>query len=402
MDVKTIQELNFVNNSLVVIGQGSTIVTTSPFGGSPDGTYESEELLKESVDCTVLGVWNAVNQQWIQQKFDKSAKFTSWQLSDPQMVLFGTENGELKSIDMDKLPRRVHDSSIMVSDLIVDEKRKSITALSGRVLEDGSRYMRGYCPPSLEIAYGTSDGRVVVLVSQPERSEIGVSYKYGLSVAFSFHCHQTPISSLLLGSRYLITLCQQQHVRSFILTRFRGKLSNQPKPISSFQVGPIVNLNETVKDETIGPHLLETPISDAVFIQKCCTKTNELYIRLANTGERLCKIKSVRSESNISTLCLMDCRGGTGRLGSQSKRLLLTGHDSGHIEVWDFEPSIERVVVKDRTRFSGSEGKHVDGVNHGVNGSDGVYSTGGMPGGPRMFDLLRMLDRFDSASLVSD
>ena len=168
-------------------------------------------------------------------------------------------------------------------------------------------------------------------------------------------------------------------------------------------MGPLVNLNETVKDETIGPHLLETPISDAIFIQKCCTKTNELYIRLANTGERLCKIKSVRSESNISTLCLMDFQSSLSRrLGSQSKRLLLTGHDSGHIEVWDLEPSVERVVVKDRTRFSGSGGKHVDGVDPGVSGSDGVYSTGGMPGGPRMLDLLRLLDRFDSASLVSD
>ena len=149
------------------------------------------------MDCTVLGVWNAVNQQWLQQKVEKSAKFTSWQLgSDPQMAsngikwhqmpaLFGTENGELKSIDMENLSRRGYNSSIMISDLVVDEKRKSITALSGRVLGAGNyRYMRGDCPPSTEIAYGTSDGRVVVLVSQLEQSEVGVSCKYSAFEGF--------------------------------------------------------------------------------------------------------------------------------------------------------------------------------------------------------------------------
>ena len=205
---------------------------------------------------------------------------------------------------------------------------------------------------------------------------------------------------------YLITLCEQQHVRSFILTRFRKKLANQPKPISSFQVGPEVSLkNKPIRDEIIGPHLLETPISDAIFIQKCCKKTSELYIRLANTGERLCKIKSVRRESNISAVCLMDYyqSGPEKSSGSQSKKsLLLTGHDLGHIEVWDLEPSVERVVMKDRTRFSCSGGNHVSGVDPGVSGSDGVFSTGGMPGGPRMSDLLRVLDRFDSASFASD
>merc|ERR1712127_543193 len=81
-----------------------------------------------SYDSTIIAVWDSVNQQWLQNILNNTSRFTSWQLNDLQKVVFGTESGELKTIDMEKLPRRVHDSSLMINDLARDSACKKITA----------------------------------------------------------------------------------------------------------------------------------------------------------------------------------------------------------------------------------------------------------------------------------
>lgn len=497
-----IQAMEFVCGNLIVLGKSKS----------------------DLEDSTIIAVWNSVNQQWFQQKLMNTSKLTSWQLSDHQMVVLGTEAGELKTIDMEKLPRRVHDSTLMINDLAADSTGSSITAVSAHTTHLRSQKHFGSC---VEIAYGTQDGRIVVMIAQPERPQTGQNplgenststannshsnqVNYGLNIAYSSHCHEKPVIKIMLTANFIISVCSDNHVRTFTLTRFRGRLSNQAKPLASFNVGPILsvdsysgsseqqrldsdqskisgqsgsrtrsasvcsfdfekdqksqseadppvaalsnlvnNLNlqnsQNTNSQTsckkslykaqsqvpseqpldlkrtdfnIGPHLLDTNHSlfDAIFIQQICQHySNELFIRVASTGHRLCKIKAVKHKTNISTLCLMDCITSPGRLGSQNKRLLLSGHTDGHIEIWDLEPSIEK--------FGGNFGNGVTNLGNvkegnGIAGNNIQLPWGSSSnsigytlnqlqtnnffchGGPNFNDLLRQLDRFDNSSFV--
>ncbi len=68
-----------------------------------------------------------------------------------------------------------------------------------------------------------------------------------------------------------------------------------------------------------------------VFVQKVVPETDQLYIRLASTGQRVCLIRSVDS-SIITSFRVHECEGSS-RMGSPPRRYLFTGHSNGSIQV---------------------------------------------------------------------
>lgn len=470
-------------------------------------------VLANANNATIIAVWNSVNQQWLQQILCNTSRFTSWQLNDLEMVVFGTESGELKTIDMEKLPRRVHDSTLMINDLAIDAMGRKICSVSAHTSEldmINSNYFY------IEVAYGTDDGRVVILVEQRPnnyhpRNRIGDNI---LSIAFSSQCHQKPVNITKLTTNYLISVCSDNHVRTFQITRFRGKLSNQAKPLSSFDISPVISiesqpaltsvsdarshdnqiysrslsqkdeedqassqeLDENVNHEqedidnvtlgpTVlgpnsnifdglsskskshetdlgqelnhfnlncnghypridesrtefnpGPHILVNSAIDAIFVQQTCQHySNELYLRIASTGQRLCKLKAVKDKTNISTFCIMNnLHSSSGRLSCPNRHLLLSGHNDGHIEIWDLEPSIDKfsknsVLINscpgNKTQFfKNINNQHIQLQNYARQPNDSFFSLPIIQemNGPTVSDLLRHLDRLDNLSLISD
>ena len=349
---------------------------------------------------TILGIWHNRSQQWVEQRLKNDSKLTSWQLntnyslSEPLPVVFGSETGEIKSLDMDKLPRRIYDShtEVILPKLFTDCRQSQITAVSAYYNSDtwGSR-----ARDPMEVAYGTVDGRIVLLMSQPERSsqnENGV-VNYGLSVMFSFSVHNKPIEKISIGSRYLVSVCSDKHVRSFLLTRFRGRLSNWAKAISSFTVKTVVGEGDYVD---AGPYTLETPISESVFIQKTWNGGSEIFVRLSSNGQRVCKLRSVQSGCKITAVCVVDCMASVAcGQGTQHKQLILCGYDAGHVDIFDLVPSLEVILATDKSRAiqttNGNKNFHIS--NH--IGDSQVFQGFG---GPSHQELLRTLDTEEDLS----
>merc|ERR1712183_448228 len=139
--------------------------------------------------------------------------------------------------------------------------------------------------------------------------------------------------------------------------------------------------------------------------------------------------------------------GGLGRLGSQNKRLLLSGHNDGHIEIWDLEPSIDRysknmllansqfgnnlgpsgqlVMNKHHINWNGPQNNsnsnnystldhnlgftsNNTGINNNTTGNSFINAqyylrnNHNSSQGPNILDVLGQLDRLDNLSMISD
>lgn len=142
----------------------------------------------------------------------------------------------------------------------------------------------------------------------------------------------------MLSERYLVSVCSEyHHVRTWSLTRFRGMLSTQPgsTPEASFK---IVSLEATDSNYSyaagndFGPY---GDYDDMIFVQKVVPETNQLYVRQASNGDRVCVIRSVDG-STISAFCVHECEVSS-RMGS---RFILTGHCNGAIQMWDLTTAL--------------------------------------------------------------
>eukprot|EP00056_Hartaetosiga_gracilis_P013227 m.217407 g.217407 ORF g.217407 m.217407 type:complete len:1053 (-) comp13811_c0_seq4:75-3233(-) len=269
-----------------------------------------------------IGVRNARTHVW--QVQDIGA--ISCHASSGSLLLFGTHTGKLYLIDMEKFPLRLKDNDLLVSLLYEDDDGASITALS--VYETSSSGTDDRC---VEIAYGTSQGHVRVILQHPETiGQSPVLYK-------TYRVHLCPIKSIKLNRSCLISVCSNSnHVREWKLTRFRGRISTQPgtQSIASFSlpstgnipIGPYGDADEeqvfVQQPGYLSDHLIVTPTSGT-------TTSGQ-----TSFGSAQSLVVSSADESPITTFSVHEGSMST-RAGAHSIRFLFTGHLNGAVQVWN-------------------------------------------------------------------
>uniref|UniRef100_A0A8K9X2B3 BTB/POZ domain-containing protein KCTD3 n=1 Tax=Oncorhynchus mykiss TaxID=8022 RepID=A0A8K9X2B3_ONCMY len=303
-----------------------------------------------------VGVWNAVTQHWQVQDV---VPITSCDTAG-SFLLLGCNNGSIYYIDMQKFPLRMKDNDLLVTELYHDPSDDAITALS--VYFTPKTSVSGNW---IEMAYGTSSGAVRVIVQHPE------TVGSGPQLFQTFTVHRSPVTKIMLSEKHLVSVCaDNNHVRTWTVTRFRGMISTQPgsTPLASFK---ILSLEET---ESHGSYSSGNDIGpfgerddQQVFIQKVIPITNKLFVRLSSTGKRICEVAAVDG-TTISCFTVRECEGSS-RMGSRPRRYLFTGHGNGSIQMWDLTTAM-------------------DTANKGEEKKDEV-------GGPTEEELLQLLDQCD-------
>uniref|UniRef100_A0AAR2IX32 Potassium channel tetramerisation-type BTB domain-containing protein n=1 Tax=Pygocentrus nattereri TaxID=42514 RepID=A0AAR2IX32_PYGNA len=340
-----------------------------------------------------VGVWNAVTQHWQVQDV---VPITSCDTAG-SFLLLGCNNGSIYYIgkpvtsttvksscistavsdplaptlnafspfsDMQKFPLRMKDNDLLVTELYHDPSNDAITALSVYLTPKTS--VSGNW---IEIAYGTSSGAVRVIVQHPE------TVGSGPQLFQTFTVHRSPVTKIMLSEKHLVSVCaDNNHVRTWTVTRFRGMISTQPgsTPLASFK---IISLEETESHSSyssgndIGP--FGERDDQQVFIQKVIPITNKLFVRLSSTGKRICEVQSVDG-TTITCFTVRECEGSS-RMGSRPRRYLFTGHANGSIQMWDLTTAMDTVNKSDdKTKRDAAE-----------------------VGGPTEEELLKLLDQCD-------
>lgn len=337
-------------------GSGSEIGVFS-LGVPVDDLFFIGNQLVATSHTGKVGVWNAVTQHWQVQDV---VPITSCDTAG-SFLLLGCNNGSIYYIDMQKFPLRMKDNDLLVTELYHDASNDAITALSVYLTPKTS--VSGNW---IEIAYGTSSGAVRVIVQHPE------TVGSGPQLFQTFTVHRSPVTKIMLSEKHLVSVCaDNNHVRTWTVTRFRGMISTQPgsTPLASFK---ILSLEET---ESHGSYCSGNDIGpfgerddQQVFIQKVIPITNKLFVRLSSTGKRICEIQSVDG-TTITCFMVRECEGSS-RMGSRPRRYLFTGHGNGSIQMWDLTTAMD-------TANKGEEKKKDD------------------VGGPTEEELLQLLDQCD-------
>ncbi|XP_067618664.1 SH3KBP1-binding protein 1 [Eurosta solidaginis] len=306
-----------------------------------------------------IGVWHAMTQHWQIQDLVPVLSFDS----AGSFLLLGCNNGSIYYIDMQKFPLRMKDNDLLVTELYKDPTLDPITAISVYLTPKTSSISGNW----IEIAYGTKSGAVRIIVQHPETAG------HGPHLFETFTVHQSPVTKVTLSEKYLISVCSEyHHVRTWSLTRFRGMLSTQPgsTPEASFK---IVALEATDSQHSYAAGNDFGPYGDydeQIFVQKVVPETDQLYVRLASNGDRVCIIKSV-DNSTITSFCVHECEVSS-RMGS---RFILTGHCNGGIQMWDLTTALA-LFSKDEPQQKTS-------------------------GGPDTHELLRLLDQCEISNSLS-
>ncbi|KAJ3650125.1 hypothetical protein Zmor_021833 [Zophobas morio] len=310
-----------------------------------------------------LGVWHAMTQHWQTQDVMPIASFDT----AGSILLLGCNNGCIYYIDMQKFPLRMKDNDLLVTELYRDPNNDPVTAISVYLTPKTN-----LCGNWIEIAYGTTSGSVRVIVQHPE------TVGHGPQLFQTFTVHQSPVTKVTLSEKYLVSVCcEYNHVRSWRVTRFRGMLSTQPgsTPEASFKIVSLEAVEPSISHATsndCGPFGEQD--DEQVFVQKVVPDADQLFVRLASNGKRVCVIKAVDG-STVSAFCVHECEGSS-RMGSRPRRFIFTGHSNGSIQMWDLTTALDLSYKTDLA----------DKTN----------------GGPSPEELLQMLDQCDlSNSLCS-
>uniref|UniRef100_A0AAQ5YAB9 BTB/POZ domain-containing protein KCTD3 n=1 Tax=Amphiprion ocellaris TaxID=80972 RepID=A0AAQ5YAB9_AMPOC len=295
-----------------------------------------------------VGVWNAVTQHWQVQDV---VPITSCDTAG-SFLLLGCNNGSIYYIDMQKFPLRMKDNDLLVTELYHDPSNDAITALSVYLTPKTS--VSGNW---IEIAYGTSSGAVRVIVQHPE------TVGSGPQLFQTFTVHRSPVTKIMLSEKHLVSVCaDNNHVRTWTVTRFRGMISTQPgsTPLASFK---ILSLEET---ESHGSYCSGNDIGpfgerddQQVFIQKVIPITNKLFVRLSSTGKRICEVQSVDG-TTISCFMVRECEGSS-RMGSRPRRYLFTGHGNGSIQMWDLTTAMDTANKGEERKKDGEQRRGTQG-----------------------------------------
>uniref|UniRef100_A0A673ZCG3 BTB/POZ domain-containing protein KCTD3 n=1 Tax=Salmo trutta TaxID=8032 RepID=A0A673ZCG3_SALTR len=353
-------------------GSGNEIGVFS-LGVSVDHLFFIGNQLVATSHTGKVGVWNAVTQHWQVQDVvpitscDTAGSFLLLGCNNGSIYYIGTHTRLIQEpswfslLDMQKFPLRMKDNDLLVTELYHDPSNDAITALSVYLTPKTS--VSGNW---IEIAYGTSSGAVRVIVQHPE------TVGSGPQLFQTFTVHRSPVTKIMLSEKHLVSVCaDNNHVRTWTVTRFRGMISTQPgsTPLASFK---ILSLEET---ESHGSYSSGNDIGpfgerddQQVFIQKVIPVTNKLFVRLSSTGKRICEVAAVDG-TTISCFTVRECEGSS-RMGSRPRRYLFTGHGNGSIQMWDLTTAMD-------TANKGEE-KKTDEV-----------------GGPTEEELLQLLDQCD-------
>lgn len=278
----------------------------------------------------LIGVWNTMTQTWKVQQVQPVSSFDVAGC----MLFIGCGDGCIYCVDMAKFPLRMKDNDLLVSKLYCDPERNkgiSITAIS--VYLTPKQCVGQQCGEWIEIAYGTNRGMVRIIFQHPE------TVGQGPQVLQTFNVHREAVTRVMLSENHLISVCSESnHVRSWTVTRFRGRILTQPSstPLASFNVIELDEPYSPMSSNGVGPY--GDKDDWAVFMQKVVQTSNEMFICVASTGKRLCSLRSVDG-TNITSHSLHECDSSTR---TRMRRYILTGHDDGSIQMWDLTTAFDR------------------------------------------------------------
>uniref|UniRef100_A0A8C7FGW9 BTB/POZ domain-containing protein KCTD3 n=1 Tax=Oncorhynchus kisutch TaxID=8019 RepID=A0A8C7FGW9_ONCKI len=329
------------NDKMVAVASGTEIIlwTICPDGnGNEIGVFSlnvpvealffvANQLIATSHTGKV-GVWNAVTKHWQNQDV---VPINSYDTAGSFLIL-GCNNGSIYYIDVQKFPLRMKDNDLLVTELYRDPTEDAITALSVYLTPKTSDSGNW-----IEIAYGTSSGTVRVIVQHPE------TVGSGPQLFQTFSVHRSPVTKIMLSEKHLISVCaDNNHVRTWTVTRFRGMISTQPgsTPLTSFKILSLEDIDGhggCAAGTEIGPYGERD--DQQVFIQRVVPDTDRLYVRLSSNGKRVCEVRSVDGTS-ITSFMVHECEGSS-RIGSRPRRYLFSGHANGSIQMWDLTTAME-------------------------------------------------------------
>ncbi|XP_028710948.1 SH3KBP1-binding protein 1 isoform X1 [Peromyscus leucopus] len=275
-----------------------------------------------------IGVWNAVTKHWQVQEVQP---ITSYDAAG-SFLLLGCSTGSIYYVDVQKFPLRMKDNDLLVSELYRDPAEDGVTALSVYLTPKTSDSGNW-----IEIAYGTSSGVVRVIVQHPE------TVGSGPQLFQTFSVHRSPVTKIMLSEKHLISVCaDNNHVRTWSVTRFRGMISTQPgsTPLASFKILALESADGhggCSAGNDIGPYGERD--DQQVFIQKVVPNASQLFVRLSSTGQRVCSVRSVDG-SPTTAFTVLECEGSR-RLGSRPRRYLLTGQANGSLAMWDLTTAMD-------------------------------------------------------------
>uniref|UniRef100_A0A915PCJ3 J domain-containing protein n=1 Tax=Setaria digitata TaxID=48799 RepID=A0A915PCJ3_9BILA len=263
----------------------------------------------------------------------------NWQVQAGSFLLLGCTNGSIYYIDMQKFPLRMKDNDLLITELYRDPNADVITAINSSsclyflkcVLNIFD--LRGNW---IEIAYGTSSGNVRVIVQHPE------TVGHGPQLFQTYTVHTSPVTRVALTTNHLISVCSEyNHVRSWGVTRFRGMISTQPgsTSLASFKVLTLDSTDDALDAEGNDPGPFGDQDGEQVFVQRVVPGTNQVFVRLASNGDRLCTIRTVGNAA-ITAFLVHECEGS--RVNSRPRRFLFTGTSNGSIQMWDLTTALDQ------------------------------------------------------------
>ncbi|XP_026543524.1 SH3KBP1-binding protein 1 isoform X2 [Notechis scutatus] len=282
-----------------------------------DGLFFVGSQLIATSHTGKIGVWNAVTKHWQTQdvvpinSHDAAGSF----------LLLGCHNGSIHYVDVQKFPLRMKDNDLLVTELYRDPAEDAVTALSVHLTPKSS-----HSGNWIEIAYGTSSGMVRVIVQHPE------TVGSGPQLFQAFAVHRSPVTKVMLSEKHLISVCADSHVRTWTVTRFRGRISTQPgsTPLASFKILALDSVDGQggcSAGTDIGP--FGERDDQQVFLQKVVPDASKL----------ICQVCSVDG-SSITAFLVQECEGSS-RIGSRPRRYLFTGHSNGSLQMWDLTTAME-------------------------------------------------------------
>ncbi|XP_010072451.1 PREDICTED: SH3KBP1-binding protein 1-like, partial [Pterocles gutturalis] len=224
-----------------------------------------------------IGVWNAVTKHW-QGSIQDVVPINSYDAAGT-FLLLGCNNGSIYYVDVQKFPLRMKDNDLLVTELYRDPTEDAVTALSVYLTPKTSDSGNW-----IEIAYGTSSGVVRVIVQHPE------TVGSGPQLFQTFTVHRSPVTKIMLSEKHLISVCaDNNHVRTWTVTRFRGMISTQPgsTPLASFKILSLDDLDGptgSTAGTDIGP--FGERDEQQVFIQRVVPDACQVFVRLSSTGKR--------------------------------------------------------------------------------------------------------------------
>ncbi|KJH52901.1 K+ channel tetramerization domain protein [Dictyocaulus viviparus] len=267
-----------------------------------------------------VGIWHSMTHNWQVQDIIAISCYDTAGSS----LLLGCTNGSI-----------MKDNDLLVTELYKDPNGDGITSISVYLTPKTN-----VCGNWIEIAYGTSSGAVRVIVQHPE------TVGHGPQLFQTYTVHNSPVTRVTLSTNHLISVCSEyNHVRSWIVTRFRGMISTQPgsTSLASFKVLTLDSADDSPDRDHADPGPYGDQDGDQVFVQRVVPNTNQLYVRLASTGERICTIRSVDG-SAISSFTVHECEGSS-RMGSRPRRFLFCGTTSGSVQMWDLTTALDQYTA---------------------------------------------------------